>query len=89
MRVARSLTREQRAVLTRIQQICEFWEIEPDELRGRFTIDPPPPSPVATTKYCHPVTGETWNGVGVQPDWLRRALLQEGYRVAELLAASP
>lgn len=83
---SRVLTREQRAVLARIQQICEFWDIDPSELRGRLPAAPVD-EPVRTlaVKYRHPVTGETWDGLGPQPDWLRRALLKEGYRVAELL----
>jgi DNA-binding protein H-NS len=34
--------------------------------------------------HRHPVTGQTWNGVGAQPEWLRSALLTEGYRPADL-----
>lgn len=34
--------------------------------------------------HRHPVTGQTWNGVGAQPEWLRTALLAEGYRPADL-----
>jgi DNA-binding protein H-NS len=85
---ARPLTREQRAVLARIQQICEFWEIHPSELTGRPRARPAHPEPVPAeprVKYRHPVSGETWDGRGPQPDWLRHALLQEGLRVAELI----
>ena len=35
--------------------------------------------------YKHPVSGESWVGSGPQPNWLKRALLQEGYRPSELL----
>jgi len=35
--------------------------------------------------YRHPVSGESWGGSGPQPNWLKRALLQEGYRPSELL----
>ena len=45
------------------------------------TVDTPAP---AFIKYRHPVSGETWDGQGPHPDWLRRALLQEGLRVEEL-----
>lgn len=85
--VSRPLSREQRAVLARIQQICEFWDIAPSELRGRLPATPSaePPRTDLPVKYRHPVTGETWDGQGAQPDWLRHALLKEGYRVAELL----
>lgn len=67
------------------RQLVEFWRIEPRELTGR---QPSPARPDATpaVKYRHPVTGESWNGMGAQPEWLRRALGKEGYRVAELRA---
>ena len=34
--------------------------------------------------HRHPVTGETWSGLGSQPQWLRYALLTEGYRPGDL-----
>lgn len=34
--------------------------------------------------HRHPVTGETWNGLGTQPEWVRNALLVEGYRPSDL-----
>ena len=34
--------------------------------------------------HRHPVSGETWDGIGAQPKWLRDALLTEGYRPADL-----
>ncbi len=85
---ARQLTREQRAVLARIEQICEYWDIAPAELR-RTSRGPKPDTAQAVNtqpvvKYRHPVSGETWDGEGLQPEWLRHALLKEGYRVAEL-----
>lgn len=40
-------------------------------------------------KYRHPVTGETWDGQGAHPDWMRQALLKDGYRVAELRVVDP
>lgn len=78
------------AALRQIRWLLEFYRIEPHEL----TAPPPPPEadpaaapdPAAPVKYRHPVSGETWNGLGPHPEWLRRALLQEGYRVAELRA---
>ncbi len=35
-------------------------------------------------KYRHPRTGETWDGEGAQPPWLREALTRQGYTVEEL-----
>lgn len=43
--------------------------------------------PALTRSYRHPITGETWDGVGRQPGWLKRALLAEGYRPQELRVA--
>ncbi len=70
----RKLNAEQRAVLARIAGLVEFWRITPDELAGAA-----PP-----VKYRHPLSGRTWDGRGMQPDWLRHALLKEGYLVSEL-----
>jgi DNA-binding protein H-NS len=80
---AHRLARERALHVAR--QLVEFWRIEPRELTGRL---PSPTRPDATpaVKYRHPVTGESWNGMGAQPEWLRRALGKEGYRVAELRA---
>ncbi|BAL95148.1 H-NS family nucleoid-associated regulatory protein [Rubrivivax gelatinosus] len=65
------------------RQLVEFWRIEPRELAARQ----PRAAQVEATpavRYRHPVTGESWDGLGGQPEWLRRALGKEGYRVAEL-----
>lgn len=75
---------EKIAAARTIQRLMEFWQIEPHELHGAVA----PPAPVrpaaSAPKYRHPVSGETWDGVGSQPDWLRHALLKEGYLVEEL-----
>ena len=80
--------RERGVVLARIQALMEFWGITIDDLLQ----DTPAPEPVLIPdlppKYRHPTTGETWDGQGAQPDWLRRALLKEGMRVEELRQAA-
>lgn len=68
------------------RQLVEFWGIEARELVGGGT--PPPRRAENSVKYRHPVSGETWDGEGPQPEWLRRALGPEGYRVAELQPGS-
>jgi DNA-binding protein H-NS len=80
-------TPEQEAVLRSIRKLMEFWRITPDELEFDAPIPAPvveqvPPPPVH--RYLHPLTGETWNGQGSQPPWLREALTREGYTVDEL-----
>ena len=77
--------RERAAVIARIQALVDFWGITTQELkaplpRGALT----PPVPMPTIKYRHPKSGETWDGAGPHPEWLRHALLSEGYRVEEL-----
>ncbi len=90
MELSRSpLTPLQRAVLTRIQGLMEYWQIKPEELDGT-PMPPPRPAPLlpaARVKYRHPVSGDTWDGLGEQPAWLRQALLQQGYLVSELRTA--
>ena len=44
---------------------------------------PPPPAPTGP-KYRHPLTQQTWDGLGLQPSWLKDALTREGYTVDEL-----
>ena len=43
-------------------------------------------APAVAPKYRHPATGLTWDGEGMQPQWLKDALLREGYTVDELRA---
>lgn len=82
-----ALSRRERAVvLARIEALMEYWGITVDDLLAPTPEpdSPAPPSGPLPVKYRHPVSGETWDGQGPHPDWLRRALLQEGLRVDEL-----
>lgn len=78
----RILTPEQRAVLSRIAGLIEYWRFTPEEIAAAKPTRPPGVRP--SVKYRHPQTGQTWDGQGPHPDWLRHALLKEGYRVSEL-----
>ncbi len=81
-------TPEQEAVLRSIRKLIDFWRIEPEELiRGdeHLIVAVPVAEPVdMPPKYRHPVSGETWDGQGGQPQWLKEALTKEGYTVDEL-----
>jgi DNA-binding protein H-NS len=79
---------EKIAAIRKIRRLMDFWQIEPHELQG-VVPRVPRPRPVAppTSRYRHPITGDTWDGQGGQPDWLRLALLKEGYTVEELRVA--
>jgi DNA-binding protein H-NS len=78
--------RERAAVLARIGALMENRGITVDDLLAPTAEpeSPAAPSVPLPVKYRHPVSGETWDGQGPHPDWLRRALLQEGMRVDEL-----
>lgn len=78
--------RERAAVIARIEALMEYWGITTDDLADEAALPAAPPAPAqpAVIKYRHPVSGDTWDGQGPHPDWLRKALLQEGYRVDEL-----
>ena len=81
--------REKAAVIHRIRMLMEFWAITPEELAAN--VAPPPPAPSAAppaVKYRHPHSGETWDGTGSHPQWLRDALLKEGFTVEQLRAAA-
>lgn len=78
-------TPEQEAAIRSIRKLIDFWHISLDELvvEGQVPVRPEP-RPTAVPKYRHPITGETWDGQGSQPPWLRAALTREGYTVDEL-----
>ena len=78
--------REKAAVVHRIRSLVEFWGITPEELANEavpVTTLPAHETP-RPIKYRHPVSGETWDGQGPHPDWLREALLKQGFTVEEL-----
>ena len=85
-------TAEQEAVLRSVRKLIDFWQIEAHELSG---IEPPLGVPQPTEvrpmrpRYRHPITGETWDGEGGQPDWLKAALTREGYTVEALRLPAP
>lgn len=78
---------EKLAALRTVRKLVEFWQITPGELRDPQPTPPPAPRPAAGLRYRHPVSGETWDGQGEHPAWLRDALLREGYTVEELKRA--
>jgi DNA-binding protein H-NS len=79
---------EKLAALRTVRKLVEFWNISPQELRGPLSPAPPAPAQaVQSIRYRHPVSGETWDGQGEHPAWLREALLKQGYTVDELKRA--
>lgn len=84
MVLRRQLSPEQRAALARIEGLIEYWQISVDEIEAAPDVPPPSASAGSGVRYRHPVSGETWDGRGEHPEWLRRALLTEGLRVADV-----
>lgn len=84
-------TPEQEAALRSIRKLIEFWRISPDELEFDASSMPSefPEIAILPPKYRHPVSGDTWDGQGSQPQWLREALTRGGYTVDELRHAPP
>jgi len=80
--------REREAVIYRIKSLMQYHGITVAQL-ARAPASKPPRPPAPNVKYRHPKTGETWNGIGEHPPWLRHALLKEGYRVDELRPDDP
>lgn len=79
--------RARQIALHQIRQLMDFWRISAAELLAPPAAAAPLPAGPRPAKYRHPVSGDTWDGQGEQPDWLRRALTVEGYRVVELRVA--
>jgi len=82
---------EKLAAIRKIRRLMDFWQIELEELAGVPVPAAPAVRRVTTpeVRYRHPISGETWDGRGSQPDWLRQALIREGYTVDELRCAAP
>ncbi len=83
--------RERDAVIHRIVSLMSFWGITPEELAGApiAPIAPPAPAAALAPKYRHPVSGDTWDGQGEHPDWLRRALRPRRDRRSPLRGFTP
>ena len=86
-------TAEQEAVLRSVRKLIDFWQIGAEELAGIpepvLLAAPVQAAAPVGPKYRHPVTGETWDGDGGQPQWLRDALTREGYTVEALRLVPP
>lgn len=69
-----------------VRKLVDFWQITAEELDGipEPAQEPEAHKPAPAPKYRHPRTGETWDGEGSQPVWLREALTRQGYTVEEL-----
>jgi DNA-binding protein H-NS len=78
---------EKIAAIRKIRKLMEFWRITPGEIRAAPRVVVVQAEVSAPPRYRHPVSGETWDGQGRQPDWLRHALTQQGYTVDELRRA--
>lgn len=71
-----------RAALNAARTLVEFWGITPEQIERapapRMELQAKAP------RYRHPVHGHCWDGEGSQPQWLKDALIREGYTVEEL-----
>jgi len=78
-------------VLRSVRKQIEFWQIAAEELAGipEPVVVPMPERKAPQHRYRHPITGETWDGEGGQPVWLRDALTREGYTVEALRLSEP
>lgn len=80
-------TAEQEAILRSVRKLVSFWQITAEELAGipePVRVEKPVKKAPPLPRYRHPITGQTWDGEGSQPPWLREALTREGYMVEEL-----
>jgi DNA-binding protein H-NS len=75
-------SKSKRIAIAHIHTLMEYWQITVEDLQAHDGVESP--QSALPIKYRHPITCESWDGQGAQPDWLRNALLLEGYRVEEL-----
>jgi DNA-binding protein H-NS len=91
--------KEKAAVISRIHTLMEFWGITPEDLEADLEVkhrvarkkqqqSAEPAAAATAPKYAHPKTGQVWDGEGPQPQWLKDAVLKEGYLVEELRQAA-
>lgn len=59
-------------------------ELLADLVRGPRPALPAQPQMPISPRYRHPTRGFTWDGRGRQPQWLRDAVLHEGYLLAQM-----
>ena len=79
------------SALRQARRLVEFYRITPEELTGTARVEADRSVALVQerpVKFRHPVTGDTWDGVGPHPEWMRQALLKDGYRVDELRVAN-
>lgn len=74
-----------RAALNAARTLMEFWGITPEQIERAPA--PRIEKPVQVVRYRHPLHGHCWDGEGSQPQWLKDALIREGYTVEELRVA--
>ncbi|MEM5432591.1 conserved protein of unknown function (plasmid) [Cupriavidus taiwanensis] len=71
-------TKTERATAIRwIQEQMADYDLTMEELTaaGCFDPPPPPPPPPAPPMVCYRnAAGQSWDGTGEMPDWLRRAV---------------
>ena len=67
------------------EQVCDVEELRARQDAGTSSTTP---RGVRSVRYRHPVSGAVWNGEGRQPQWLRDALLTEGWLLADLRHAA-
>ena len=82
---------DREVALKRIRFLMEFWGISCDDLSSHEdapSVLAPTPRVEREAKYRHPESGDSWDGTGEQPEWLKRALLHEGLTVEQLRAPS-
>lgn len=82
----RELQERRNALAERVREVQVLMEAHGISLEDILDADSHHPGRIT---HRHPVSGETWNGLGSQPQWLRDALLREGYRPSELRVQSP
>lgn len=76
-----------RAALNAARTLVEFWGITPEQIERAPA--PRNDEPARAPRYRHPVHGHCWDGIGSQPQWLKDALIREGYTVEELRVQQP
>jgi DNA-binding protein H-NS len=84
LELERQLAARHRSLAEPIRQAWALMDAHDIDIDDLIDAEATAQAPKITHRHPDPTRSETWDGQGPQPEWLRRALLVEGLRPADL-----